>query len=84
MATVTSEIMWVLNILSSLGIKNLLPVSLFCDNDSAIKIANNPVFHERTKHIEIDVHQVREKVSAGVIKTIEIQSVEQTADIQTE
>ena len=83
MATVTCEIVWVLNILSCLRVKDLIPVSIFCDNNSAIQIANNPVFHERTKHIEIDVHYIREKISAGVVKIVKIESSEQTADIFT-
>ncbi|GKC20988.1 ribonuclease H-like domain-containing protein [Tanacetum coccineum] len=59
------------------------PVELYCDNSSAIQIAANPVFHERTKHFELDVHFVREKVLAGVIKTVKVSSNLQTADVFT-
>ncbi|GKB84192.1 putative RNA-directed DNA polymerase [Tanacetum coccineum] len=51
--------------------------------NSAFQIAANPVFHEKTKHFELDVHLVREKVSAGVIKTIKVHTDMQSADIFT-
>ncbi|GJX52001.1 ribonuclease H-like domain-containing protein [Tanacetum coccineum] len=83
LASVTSEVIWVLKVLKDLGYDNLLPVSLFCDSKPAIKIDANPVFHERTKHFEIDLHFVREKILKGVIKTVKVESADQIADILT-
>jgi hypothetical protein len=83
LASTTCEVIWLGNLFNSFGLKNLLPVDIFCDNSAAIQIAANPVFHEKTKHFELDVHLVREKVSAGVIKTIKIHTDMQVADIFT-
>ncbi|GJZ21512.1 hypothetical protein Tco_0558551, partial [Tanacetum coccineum] len=83
MASATSETIWVLKILKDLNLGNILPVNVFCDSQAAIKIAANPVFHERTKHLEIDLHFVRDKVLSGVIKTQKISSANQVADIFT-
>ncbi|GKA54585.1 ribonuclease H-like domain-containing protein [Tanacetum coccineum] len=60
-----------------------LPVTLHYDSNSTIKIVANPVFHERTKHLEIDLHFVREKILKGVVKTIKVESTNQIADILT-
>ncbi|GJV37117.1 ribonuclease H-like domain-containing protein [Tanacetum coccineum] len=56
MASVTSEVTWILKILRDLEWDNVLPVNLYYDSQVAIKIVANPVFHERTKHLEIDLH----------------------------
>lgn len=83
LASTTCEVIWLSNLLNSLDIEGLLPVDVYCDNSAAIQIAANPVFHEKTKHFELDVHLVREKVSAGVIKTVKIHTNLQVADIFT-
>jgi hypothetical protein len=83
LAPVTSEVIWILKILKDLNLENFLPVSLHCDNNSAIKIAANPVFHERTKHLEIDLHFVREKILNGVINTVKVDSANQITDVLT-
>ncbi|GJT50638.1 ribonuclease H-like domain-containing protein [Tanacetum coccineum] len=83
LASVTSEVIWILKIQKDLHCKNLLPVSLYCDSNSTIKIAANLIFHERTKHLEIDLHFVREKILNGVVKTVKVDFANQIADILT-
>ncbi|GJY96972.1 ribonuclease H-like domain-containing protein [Tanacetum coccineum] len=83
LASVTSEVIWILKILKDLKIENLLPVNLHCDSNSVIKIAANPVFHERTKHFEIDLHFVRENILKGVVKTMKVDYANQIADVFT-
>ena len=66
-----------------LGIKDLTLVSVFCGNDSIIKLTLNLILHERTKHFEIDLHFVREKISNGVLKMVKTSSSDQNADVLT-
>ncbi|XP_019225887.1 PREDICTED: uncharacterized protein LOC109207428 [Nicotiana attenuata] len=60
MATIVAELVWVHGLLEELGMKVDLPMELHCDNKAALQIASNPMYHERTKHIEIDCHFIRE------------------------
>ncbi|KAJ0528553.1 putative RNA-directed DNA polymerase [Helianthus annuus] len=80
MCSATCEIMWLLNLLREVGVNCGLPVKLYCDSKAAMSIAANPVFHEKTKHFEIDLHFLREKVSSGVIETVKVDSESQPAD----
>ncbi|GKB95840.1 ribonuclease H-like domain-containing protein [Tanacetum coccineum] len=73
----------VVKILKDLGVEGLLPVNLYCDNSSTISIAGNPVFHEKTKHFEIDLHLVRDKVADGVVKVLKVASASNVADVFT-
>ncbi|XP_019177874.1 PREDICTED: uncharacterized protein LOC109173072 [Ipomoea nil] len=80
LASTVCEIQWLIYLLADLKIHIDSPVALFCDNRSAIAIGENFVFHERTKHIEIDCHVVRQKIHEGVIKLLAISSHNQNAD----
>ncbi|KAE9607911.1 putative RNA-directed DNA polymerase [Lupinus albus] len=77
------EAQWLLYLLDDLKLSHVGPVALYCDNQSTLHIAANPVFHERTKHIEIDYHSIRERVVNGVLHLLPISSQEQLADIFT-
>ena len=83
MATVTSELIWVKSFLASLGVFLDQPMKLYCDNQAALHIAKNPVFHERTKHIEIDCHFVRERLLSKDLDMGFVSSKNQVADIFT-
>ena len=83
MAVVTCELMWVKQILEELNFCKVMQMKLYCDNQAALHIASNPVFHERTKHIEIDCHFIREKLLSKEIVTEFINSSDQPADILT-
>ena len=69
--------------MEDLGFKIQAPMKMFCDNQAARHIAANPVFHERTKHIEVDSHFIREKIQAKEIETPFLKSESQLADVFT-
>jgi hypothetical protein len=83
MASTASELIWMKQMLTDLNIKIEEPMKMFCDNQSARHIASNLFFHERTKHIEIDCHFIREKVHSKEIDTPFVRSEDQLADILT-
>lgn len=83
MATATNKLVWLRTFLAALGVFSSRPMQLYCDSQAALHIANNPVYHERTKHIEIDCHFVREKLEASLLHLLKILTKEQAADIFT-
>lgn len=83
MAVATCEIVWILYFLKDIGVKHDREVLLFCGNQAALHIGSNPIFHKRTKHIEIDCHIVRDKVLERVIKLSRVRIHYQLADVLT-
>jgi hypothetical protein len=83
LADTTSELLWLRWLLQDLGVSTYSATPIYCDNRSAIQIARNDVFHERTKHIEIDCHLVWHHLLQGSLQLIFVSSHDQLADIFT-
>ncbi|RVW57166.1 Retrovirus-related Pol polyprotein from transposon TNT 1-94 [Vitis vinifera] len=83
MALTTCELIWLRHLLRELRFGKDEQMKLICDNQAALHIASNPVFHERTKHIEVDCHFIREKIASGCVATSFVNSNDQLADIFT-
>jgi hypothetical protein len=77
------ELTWLRHLLRDLGISHQESDLLYCDNKAALHIAANPVFHERTRHIEMDCHFIRDKIQDGSVTTRHVDSAHQLADILT-
>ncbi|RVW33237.1 Retrovirus-related Pol polyprotein from transposon TNT 1-94 [Vitis vinifera] len=83
MALATCELIWLRHLLQELRFGKDEQMKLICDNQAALHIASNPVFHERTKHIEVDCHFIREKIASGCVATSFVNSNDQLADFGT-
>ena len=82
-ADTTSELLWLRWLFKDLGVSTSSTTPLYCDNQNAIHIAHNNVFHERTNHIEIDCHSIRYHLVHGALKLILVSSKDQLTDIFT-
>ena len=80
LANATAEIMWVQSLLQELCVSSPPTAVLWCDNLGAKYLSSNPVFHARTKHIEVDYHFVRERVSKNLLKVDFVPTGDQVAD----
>jgi len=83
MSVACSEIIWLRGLLTELGFSQEQSTPLHADNTSAIQIAANPVYHERTKHIEVDCHSIREAYDRRIINLPHVSTSVQTTDIFT-
>ncbi|PKU74875.1 Retrovirus-related Pol polyprotein from transposon TNT 1-94 [Dendrobium catenatum] len=83
LASATAEIIWLRQLLEDFHITQTKPTVIYCDNTFAIALANNPVFHARTKHIEVDCHFIREHIRNKIITVHHICSADQLADFFT-
>lgn len=82
-ANSVSETTWLRNLLFEMKINLSRATVFYCDNISDIYLSSNPVQHQRTKHVEIDIHFVREKVALGHVRVLHVPSAQQFADIFT-
>ena len=76
----TAEIMWIQTLLLEIGIQAPRKAKLWCDNMGAKYLSANPVFHARTKHIEVDYHFVRERVARRLLDIEHVSTRDQVAD----
>ena len=83
LADTTSELLWLRWFLKDLGVSTSSATPLYCDNQSAIHITHNDVFHKRTKHIEIDFHFIRYHLVYSAFKLFSVSSKDQLANIFT-
>jgi hypothetical protein len=80
---ITCEVVWLKKLLLDLGQSMDAPVVIYCDNVNNILLANNPVYHARSKHIEVHYHFIRKKIIAKEIDPINVNIEYQVADIFT-
>jgi len=83
MATITCELKWLKAVLTSLGVSHDTSITLHCDSQPTLHIARNPVFHEHTKHIQVDCHFVCDEVVNGNIQPVFVPTQHQLANIFT-
>jgi hypothetical protein len=80
LANATIEIMWIHTLLYELKISSPSTAKIWCDNMGAKYLSSNPVFHGRTKHIEVDYHFVRDRVSRKLLEVDFVSTRDQVAD----
>eukprot|EP00253_Pinus_taeda_P033526 PITA_33526 len=78
------EAVWLRRMLADMHVSQAGPTPLFCDNQGVLKLVKNPVFHERTKHVETHCHYIRQLVEDGSVQLLYVPTTEQPTDIFTE
>ena len=74
---------WIRQLLKDLRLERTLPTRVYIDNKSARQLAENPVHHQRSKHIDIKYHWIRDMVAAGTVQLIDVPTEDQRADFLT-
>ncbi|KAL0416583.1 UNVERIFIED_CONTAM: Retrovirus-related Pol polyprotein from transposon RE1 [Sesamum latifolium] len=82
-ASTVSGLLWISYLLRDFQLPVQRPIPFWCDNKATLHITANPVFHERTKHLDIDCHLVRDQFKAGFISPSHISDLHQPADLFT-
>lgn len=83
MGSEVAEVVWLTTLMKELGDGIEMHVEVYSDSKTALQIVANSVFHEKTKHIEIDCHFIRQKIQEGLVKTKHVGTKDQTVDILT-
>lgn len=83
LSNLAADVVWLQSLCTEIGVSLSFPHRVWCDNNSAIALASNPVFHARTKHIEVDAYYIGEKVLAKVIEVGHVPSTDQVAGVFT-
>jgi hypothetical protein len=83
MAKGLCELLWLRRLLMEIGYGPNMEMNLFCDNKAAIDISQNPIQHDRTKHVEIDKHFIKKNLEEKIIRFVFVKSENQLADILT-
>ncbi|XP_075088534.1 uncharacterized protein LOC142170506 [Nicotiana tabacum] len=83
LAALAADVTWIVHLLHHVGVLLASPPVLYSDNISALHLSSNPILYARTKHVELDYHFIREKVTSGAMVTKYVPSLNQVADIFT-
>lgn len=83
MTSAIAELTWLHGQFKELGVNIHSITTVFGDSKAATQITTNPIFHERTKHIEIDCYVIRDKIKTKVVKTSYVHTKEKLADLLT-
>jgi hypothetical protein len=83
MAHVAKELIWLQQLLKDLGMSKYTPTTLFCDNQGAISLAKNPTHHAKTKHVDVQLHFIRDHIEKGTIKVEYCPTEDMLVDLMT-
>jgi hypothetical protein len=83
MAHAIKEMIWLQYLLRDFGMSKYAPTTLFCDNQGAISLAKNPTHHAKTKHVDVQLHFIRDHIEKGTINVEYCPTEDMLADIMT-